>query len=869
MRIRLLLGLLGFVLISNCLLAQETAYLPQLANGTFAGGSMRTTFILFNPQCYGWSDFVTLRLTDDAGQPMPVTIPGRGTASQFGPFRIGGGQTLILQTDGTGTLKTGAAKVERANGYAHVAAIFTLYDPDQSLVTEAGVGAPELLQDFVIPVDATGQFNTGVALFNPGDKDASITFILLRTDGTQAATLTQTLKAGEHLAKFVAGQGSLFPAIGSFQGSLSISSTEAISAITLRQNGSPLSNTTLPVVAKTGSIRSFNLPQVANGLDQSGLRMRTTFILFNISATTADITVTLLKQNGSAFPVTIPNGVANNTGTFTRSLPPGGAAFLQTDGSGPLTVGTAQVTSSVPIGVSGIFTLYKGTSFLTEAGVGDSREEYRLNIPVDISPSFDTGVAFFNRRNQPTTITTGLLNSSGQKVAESVPIVLPALNQTAKFVSELFPGQGTFQGSLAISASAGVSAITLRQNNSPIAYTTLPAGFRACTDETTATAKLAPMTRTSVTATSNTTLDMTLPAAFELSGFVRGDVQVVSRVTASTSGGQEYWGSINQQGKYYAVHVPAGTYTLKVCCTPGSATFPGGALRVPFTDPTPVQVDSDTTRDITVPAVTLSTVSGSVSGLNQFPADTEVYVQMMAGDSRTSSEALVGNDGSYLLQIPNGTYTASLIVLAPSIQQRELDFFNLKSLTVNGNQTSNLTVPAFSIVSGVATRTGATGMPAASSVSFSDNTAPAPGLSCSYVPIWSWGSIATSDGAYTLYVPNGRAQSMTTSFPVGEYGFVDFPWPGRQIPALAGNRAENLTVPALPGTVTISGKVTDPETKGVENVHVNASSEHITGAAGLLFESRAAITDSDGNYTLTVLSGTAYTLSFTPPEPRP
>ncbi len=864
---RLLLGLPGFFLFFNFLLAQETVYLPQVANGTYEGGSMRTTFVLFNPQCYGWSDFVTIHLTDDAGQPMIVTIPGRGTASEFGPIRVAGGQTVIFQTDGSGNLTTGAARVETAMGWAEVAAIFTLYDTAQHFVTEAGVGASQLLQDFVIPVDATGQFNTGVALFNPGNTDASVTFVLLNTDGTQATTVTQTLKAGAHLAKFVAGQGSLFPAVSNLRGSLSISSSVPIAAVTLRQNGSPLSNTTLPVVAKTALLNGFYLAQVANGQDASGLKMRTTFILFNISATTANVTVDVRKQDGSEFQVTIPDGVANNSGTFTRSLAPGGAAFLQTDGSGPLAVGSARVISNVPIGVCAIFTLYNGTTFLTEAGVGNSRQSSQLALPVDVSPTFGTGVALFRGGDEPTTVTFQLLDGSGQKIAESAPIVMEAWSQRAEFVSEIFPGQGTFRGLLVIISTRSVSAITLRQNNSPIGYTTLPVGSRVCSGETTPTSKLLPAAQTPLTLTSDTTLDVTLPAGFELSGFVRGDVQQAS-VTASSSGGQLYRGTVNQYGKYYSIFVPAGTYTLGLCCRPGAAS--DAWVSIPYVDPTPVQVNADTTRDIKIPPVALSNVSGTLSGLNQLPANKGVYVQMTAGNPPLFSEALVGADGSFQLKVPNGMYTASLFMRLTSSQQSDLEFFNVGSVTVNGNQTSNLQVPAFSIVSGTVTNAGATGIAADTRISSTDSTRPAISTnSCGFFAGSVLGFVAPSNGAYALYVPNGRAQTMIIDYPVGDYGYLEFPWPGRQIPALTGNRTENFTAPALPGTVTISGKVTDPQGKGVKNVYVNATSEQITGVTGALFDGWTATTDSNGRYALKVLSGTGYTLTFTPPEPQP
>jgi len=863
---RLIVAALGIFLATTCLFAQTDAYLPQVANGTYAGGSMRTTFILFNPT--DLPDFVTLKLTDENGDPMVVTIPDRGADDEFQVI-VMAGQTVILQTDGTGALKVGAALVERATGSARVAAIFTLYDTAQRFVTEAGVGASQLLTSFVIPVDATGQFNTGVALFNPGDTDASLTVQFLRSNGTQAASLPLTLRAGGHMAGFAAGPGSLFPSLSNIRGSLAITSSQPISAITLRQNGAPLSYTTLPVVSNASPQTSFRLPQVANGTHPSGLKMKTTFVLFNVSGSQANVNVTLRKQNGSALNVTIPDGVANNVATFSQSLAARGAAFLQTDGSGALEVGTAEVTSNVPIGVSAIFTLYTGDTFMTEAGVGDSEGKTALTLPVDISASFDTGVAFFNAENAATVITVRLLNSTGQVVATADPTNLAAKSQTAQFVSELFPGHGTFQGSLSITATGQVSAITLRQNSSPISYTTLPVTEGAYTSGGTATGtKLLAKSQTGVTATSNTTVNAALQTGSQLSGTVSGDVTMANLVVATASGGQSYSGPVNFLTRKYLIVLPAGTYTLRVCYLPQSVPL-GSSVLSQYTDPTTVQVNADTTRDITVPAMTVSTVSGTVTGLATLPANAGVYIQMASSNLTVTGTADVDSNGSYQVQLPNGTYTVSLMILDLTTNQQDLlGFYNVGSVQVNGARTANFAVPAFSTLSGTVARTGANGMPAGSSIVSGDNTIPAVTTAmCNYHAGSSSGPIGGSDGAYSIHVISGRAQTVGITYPHGANGGrVMFPFPGRQVAALNGNRTESFTIPALPGAVSITGKVTNPQSQGVGNVSVSATTESVTGATGVMFTSMTT-TDTNGNYTLSVLSGTNYTLTFAPPPP--
>ena len=160
-------------------LANATAFLPQVANGPFEGGSIRTTFIFFNTN--ESKAEVTVRLTDNSGGPFQVTIPELGTGSEF-KLTLDPGETRIFDTDGGGQLQSGAAVVT-ASAQIGVSSIFSILDLDGGFVTEAGVGRSPALTEFVFPVDSTGLFNTGVALFNPGAEDIFLEFRLLDTTG--------------------------------------------------------------------------------------------------------------------------------------------------------------------------------------------------------------------------------------------------------------------------------------------------------------------------------------------------------------------------------------------------------------------------------------------------------------------------------------------------------------------------------------------------------------------------------------------------------------------------------------------------------------------------------------------------------------
>jgi len=103
----------------------DDLYLPEVADGTYPGGSMRTAFIILNPTTT--PDQLTLELTAQDGSPMVVTIPGLGTGSEF-DIVAQPGRTTFLQTDGSGSLEVGAARITRSSDVAQVSAIFTVYD---------------------------------------------------------------------------------------------------------------------------------------------------------------------------------------------------------------------------------------------------------------------------------------------------------------------------------------------------------------------------------------------------------------------------------------------------------------------------------------------------------------------------------------------------------------------------------------------------------------------------------------------------------------------------------------------------------------------------------------------------------------------
>lgn len=468
-------SVLSFLFIATNAHSQSRYCLPQIADGGFSQGSFRTSFVLFNNN--DTSAAVSLRLTDDSGNPLTVTIPGLGTNSQF-TINLVGGASRILQTDGMGALRAGAATISASASIA-VSAIFTVCDRNGNFVTEAGVGDSQPITESVLPMDATEDFNTGLAMFNPSNADAAITLIMRHTDGAEVARTALTLKSGCHFSGFLAGPGQLFPQISNLRGSLVVQSSQPVSALCLRQNSTQAlpRYTSLPITPLSSSRTSMIFPQVANGLFDGG-SFKTSFLIVNISNSPANAVLTLTKDDGSPLPVTIPGFGTGSS--FTIPLSTGAAVFLQTDGAGALAAGAASITSNSPIGASGIFSVFDGQGRLqTETGVGDSPVLSDFTLPIDAHGDFDTGIAVYNPTNTDSSVDFQLFDANGILIDRIVQGSLKSRNHTALFFTQLFDLRRDFTGTLAIHAwagwaGAGFAAMTLRQNSSPLSYTTLP-----------------------------------------------------------------------------------------------------------------------------------------------------------------------------------------------------------------------------------------------------------------------------------------------------------------------------------------------------------------------------------------------------------
>ncbi len=853
--------------------AQNQYYLPHVADGYFGAVSFRTTFILFNNSDADVQ--VALKLTDNGGKPLIVAIEGFEPGSQF-DLTLRTGETRFLQTDGSGEGAVGAATVT-AKTPVGVSAIFTVYDTYGNYMTEAGVGSSVPLTEFVLPVDSTGFFLTGLALFNPGGSTASITMTLLNTDGSQVDKTTQSLVAGGHSAVFLAAAGQLFPTVRNFRGTLLVQSTSAVAALVLRQyqDAALLSYTSLPAVPRASSRLSLNLAHVANG-SYGSISFKTSFLIFNISSSPADVTLALTRDDGTPFTVTIPAGGAGTRSgsSFQFTLAVGASIFLETDGSGTGTSGAATITSNVPVGASAVFSVLSPQGqFQTEAGVGDSPVLTSFTLPVDITGSFDTGVAFYNPGGNSITLTLRLFDDSGELVDSSTQMLSPK-SHLATFVDNLFPETSDFIGSLAVSASGGVAATTLRQYASGATYTTLPTA--SGTSAGRAVALFLSKTVTGIDVTSSTpeaNVNATLTRGIVLSGAVRGAGQAFE-VIASAGGKSVFAGAVDPLTGRYRIAAPAGTYSLTVWYRP--AGMPSdAALTVSYSDPVSVQVSKDTLRNISLPSVPLFRVSGTVSGLSSLPSGETTTIVFTSDDHKTQAMFIMDAGGNYEGILPEGNYLASISrapVTFSQVQIESLSLYNLGPLTVGGGPgIGNYSVPATAKLSGTIHSQGVVSVPSGITILSTDTSANASTQSSCCPPPAESDAIADTAGQYQMVLAKNRSYAVGVSLQLqgtNLFSVIRYPLSAPEI-SLGGDTTHDITIPNLPRSdnfLRIFGRVTDEAGHALSGVTVTVTTESIPGAANVGFTA-GGMTDDDGNYSIVVYSGSDYQVTFVPPVP--
>ena len=394
------------------------------------------------------------------------------------------------------------------------------------------------------------------------------------------------------------------------------------------------------------------------------------------------------------------------------------------------------------------------------------------------------------------------------------------------------------------------------------------AGFLCLTGSLSAQSPLLSQVVKNVNATADVTVDVTLPPAppnFNLTGTVNGTATFFLSVNAQSSDGSGFSGSIDPITHKYLVMLPAGTYRLSVSFLALSGTISA------YQDPTPIQINADATRDITVPDTVAHQVSGVISGMDsRFPSR---FLSLYSTDatgvvSFIPAGAKIGTDGRYKVAVQDGTYSVFLLLAREGPSQGVS--LGLGSVTVNGADTqADFTVPATANLTGVVRMADSSPLPA-KALMFGIEGNPFLLSNAKTLQTFGYGmsEIDTASGSYQLVLATGHKYTVAVSVPVlpeqapqssGTLGVVVM-----TDTQFDGDTTRDVTIPSIPGTATITGKVTDSAGVPVAGASVDAASAEVTNISAGGF-SRNTQTDANGIYSLVVLTGTNYVLTITPP----
>ncbi|MBI4457263.1 MAG: hypothetical protein HY644_15395 [Acidobacteria bacterium] len=190
--------------------------------------------------------------------------------------------------------------------------------------------------------------------------------------------------------------------------------------------------------------------------------------LTNSSATTtAEGGIDFSDDDGKPLPLALNGGPVDNGVDFT--IPPLGSVTFNSDGIGTLVTGSAQVLSNVPLGGVVRFS----APGLGIAGVGESQlvDSFITPITRNSAQGVSTGIAVFNF-GPATNLRLTLKGLNGAAFRQGqLPIAVDG--HVARFIQELFPGLGDFQGTLSVTGSP-IAATAIQVGGRPGEFTTLP-----------------------------------------------------------------------------------------------------------------------------------------------------------------------------------------------------------------------------------------------------------------------------------------------------------------------------------------------------------------------------------------------------------
>jgi hypothetical protein len=217
---------------------------------------------------------------------------------------------------------------------------------------------------------------------------------------------------------------------------------------------------------------TYYLPYVADGPAGQG-SLKTTFVVENTSPTSATVTLSLLRDDGSPLPLSV--GDLGMRSDFSFDLKPGASRILASNGTGPGTPGAARLTSNVSVAVAAYLSRLDASGNLAqESAMSHADVVTDFVAPVEAGEKLNTGIVVWNFGTAEATVTFRLLDAEGREMRTATQKLAAKTRMSRLVGGELFSGLGEFRGVLIGSSSVPLATSAWRQNTTGATLTLLP-----------------------------------------------------------------------------------------------------------------------------------------------------------------------------------------------------------------------------------------------------------------------------------------------------------------------------------------------------------------------------------------------------------
>ena len=404
-------------------------------------------------------------------------VGGSGTSpGGSDPFSIpdrGGRSTTSSGTAETLRVGYGRIRADAGSSTPSGLAIFQFRDNSEGvLISEAGVPASEPVQEGRIFAEVNGPVNTGLAIANPNEMLATISFYFTDTRGTRFAEGSFELGAHEQTAKFL--DQAPFNGGPSVLGTFTFTSSVPVAVVALRgftNVAGEFLMTTLPVAPLSSAASdTVYFPHFADGNGWA-----TQVILVNPTDGTITGRVEFLgpgSDMAAASPVVLTLDDGRTGSDFAYSIPPHSTQRLTTSNPpGGLAVGSVRATPegghAAPSGLV-VFSFASGGKTVSEAGVPalPKGSAFRVYVEASGTPgqagSIRSGLAITNTGATTNTVTLEVTHLDGSLAVPPATLALPPSGQIARFIDEIFTLPDTFSGVLRVTSTGDVAVVGLR-----------------------------------------------------------------------------------------------------------------------------------------------------------------------------------------------------------------------------------------------------------------------------------------------------------------------------------------------------------------------------------------------------------------------